>query len=95
MAPRITRDSSVVVSVNQVSTELQEETIILGLNDGYYFGLSDVGARVWQLLQEPRVVLELRDTLAEEYDVDADRCFHDLVELLQDFAERGLVDVTN
>ena len=50
----ITRDSCVVVSDEQVSTSLGDETVILGMDDGVYYGLDAVGARVWALVASPR-----------------------------------------
>ena len=84
-------ESHVVASDEQVSTSLGDETVILGMHDGVYYGLDAVGARVWALLATPRRVSELVEVVTSEFDVGAERCERDVLALLEDLAARGLV----
>ena len=70
MASAVSTDSVVVATQDQVSADLQGEAAILKLSSGIYYGLNPVGARIWELIQEPRSVREVRDTLTAEYEVD-------------------------
>ena len=85
----------VQVSKNQASANLQGEEVILNLEDGVYYGLNAVGARVWSFIQEPRTVKEIRETLLEEFDVESDRCTSELRALLLDLERRNLIEVTH
>jgi hypothetical protein len=85
--------SIVIATPEQVSCPLGEESAILNLNNTVYYGLNPVGARVWTLLQKQRTVGELRDALLDEYDVDAERCERDLIELLEKMRSEGLIQV--
>ncbi|HYL69090.1 MAG TPA: PqqD family peptide modification chaperone [Candidatus Limnocylindria bacterium] len=85
--------SVVVAASEQVSCPLGEESAILNLKNSVYYGLDPVGARVWNLLREPKSVRELRDTLLDEYDVGAERCEQDLLELLEKMRVEGLIEV--
>jgi hypothetical protein len=69
------------------------EAVILNLKSGIYYGLNPVGARVWSLIQEPKSVGNVLDTLLAEYDVEPDRCESDLMALLQDLAARELIKI--
>lgn len=89
----VSGDSTVVATRDQVSSDLMGEVAILDLKAGVYYGLDDVGARIWNLIQEPKAVSEIRDTLLQEYDIEADRCERDLLALLQRLADEGLVEV--
>jgi len=91
----ISRDSMVVVSQDQVSCDLSGESAILNLKAGVYYGLNEVGTRIWKLIQEPRRVGDLRDTILEEYEVEPDRCEADIMALLQAFLDNGLIEVRN
>src|ERR687890_1385370 len=91
----VSASSSVVVVGNQVSSDLGGEVAILDLQGGTYYGLEAVGARVWSLIQEPKNVEEIRNTLVSEYEVDQDRCERDLIALLQRLADEGLIEVRN
>jgi hypothetical protein len=51
--------------------------------------------RIWELLQEPKTVSEIRAVILGEYDVDLDRCQHDLLALLRDLEAKKLIRVSD
>jgi Coenzyme PQQ synthesis protein D (PqqD) len=83
----------VVAASEQVSCPLGEEAAILNLKNSVYYGMNPVGARVWDLLKQPRSVAEVRDVLLEEYEVDQERCEKDLLTLLGIMRDEGLIEV--
>jgi hypothetical protein len=92
----IISDRSVVVAAkDQVSCDLAGEAAILNVKNGIYYGLDPVGARIWNLMQQPRAVAEIQTAITEEYDVDPDRCARDLVGLLEKLLAEGLIEVKN
>lgn len=93
MSERLSAQSTVVKSVEQVSCALGEESAILNLKNCVYYSLDPVGARIWNSLREPCSVGELRDSLLEEYDVDAERCEGNLLDLLGKMRAEELVEV--
>lgn len=94
MTNDIRMDSIILASTDQVSGELQEgDLAILNLKDGVYYGLNSVGGRIWALLQSPITVMELRDALLAEYDVDVDDCTRELIALLNDLSSKELIEV--
>ncbi len=93
MKSRVTTNSIVVVSKDQVSSDLAGEIAILNLKAGAYYGLDDVGARVWNLIQKPKRVSEVRDAILEEYEVEPDRCEQDLLALLEKMAAEELIEI--
>jgi hypothetical protein len=93
MGRTVSRGCRVVAAREQVSTDLGDETAILHLEAGTYYGLDAVGARIWKLVQEPTTVEEIRDALVGEYEVDYQRCEGDLISLLQALADEGLLEV--
>jgi hypothetical protein len=95
MEEKITVNSIVVVTKDQVSADLSGEAAILNLKSGIYFGLNTVGASIWKLIQEPRRVNEIRDTLVQEYDVDPDQCEKDLLALLEELLSKELIELKN
>jgi hypothetical protein len=93
MADDINSDTVVHATKQQVSADLGEEAVILGLDSSIYYGLNEVGARVWQLVQEPRTVASIRDTLVLEFDVEPHRCERDVVSVLRDMQRESLIEV--
>jgi hypothetical protein len=87
--------SRVVVTPNQVSSDLSGEAVILNLQSGTYYGLNAVGASVWNLIQSPKTVDQLREALLEEYEVEPEDCDRDLHQLLEDLHNVGLIEISN
>ena len=89
----LTLDSVISATGGQLSADLEGETVILHLGSGVYFGLSDVGARIWELIERPTSVSAVRDVLLEEYDVDAAQCERDVLALLDELWSHTLIEV--
>ena len=89
----VTLASTVVVSPQQVSTSLNNDVVILGAEAGQYFGLDEVGARIWELVQAPVLVSAICETVCAEYEVAPENCERDVLELLADLRAKGLLDV--
>ena len=80
-------------SPEQVSCDLDGETVLLNLKSGTYYGLNAVAARVWGLLQQPRTAAEVCAAVTDRYAVDPDRCRRDVEALLEKLVAEGLVEV--
>jgi hypothetical protein len=87
----MTPDTIVTANPDAMTSSVGVETVILHFTAGTYFGLDEVGTRIWQLVQTRRSVREIRDTLLEEYDVDEARCARAVDSLLASLAEHGLI----
>ena len=92
---RISLDSRLRAVTEHVSCQLEGEAFILSLRSGVYYGLNPVGARIWELIQEPRTPLEIRDALILEYQVDEADCTRDILALLERLLQWNLVEVQN
>ena len=79
------------ISDEVLSQEVNGETVLLDLDGESYFGLNEVGTRVWQLLQSERTVGETLSALSDEYDVGREQLESDMGELLDKLSDAGLV----
>lgn len=93
MNPMISDQTVVVAARDQVSCDLAGEAAILNIKNGVYYGLDPVGARIWNLVQEPRAVADIQTAITTEYDVEPERCARDLVGLLEKLLAEGLIEV--
>lgn len=89
----INLDSCVVVVSDQITSQLGDESVILGLNDGMYYGLDAIGTRIWALLGKPRSVREICEIIQEEYEVLPAACEEAVLALLRDLNTRALVEI--
>lgn len=86
-----TSDLRFEVPAQVMARNVGEETVILDLASGTYFGLDAVGARFWQLAEQGRGLAEMCDQLMSEYQVDRASLEADLVQLSKELMERGLL----
>lgn len=93
MTTTISRDTTVVATPEQVSSDLAGESVILNLKTGMYFGLNEVGASVWNLLQQPRSVNDICTQILDQYEVESEQCEQDVLTLLNELVESELIEI--
>lgn len=84
----------VTATQGQISSDLAGEAVILDLTSGVYYGLNEVGAKIWHLIQEPCTIQTIQHNLVQEYDVDPEVCTQDLFQILQELQAAGLVNIS-
>ncbi len=77
-----------------VSRELEGEAVILNLESGVYFGLNEVGARIWALIQQYGSLRKVLEAMQKEYEVAPQVLERDLLQLVEQLNARGLVNLT-
>jgi len=78
-------------SPHVVFRDLDGEAVLLDLSSGTYFGLNEVGTRVWQLLADGRDEDQIVATLIAEYEADPAVIARDVARLLGDLRSRRLI----
>src|SRR5262245_11503610 len=89
----ISMNSIITATRDQVSCDLAGETAILDLKSGQYYGLNAVGARIWDLVQEPKSIADVMRVILAEYEVEAESCERDISALIEDLHAKGLIDL--
>ena len=87
-AARVSVPSDILIS------EVGGESVLLNLKNERYFGLDDVGTRMWKALIAVDSIQAAYEMLLAEYDVEANRLRQDLDELIGKLIEQGLVEVS-
>ena len=91
----MTSSSKFTIPPQVISRTVGEETVILELESGTYFGLDPVGARMWELMGEGRTFGQLCDIVMQEYEVSRERLEEDVTTLVQQLADRRLVTLSD
>lgn len=68
------------------------ELVMMGLDQGEYFGMRGVAATIWEHLAEPRTLDELCGLVSQEYDTTSNACRPDVEAFVDDLVTRQLVD---
>jgi hypothetical protein len=76
----------------QVSTNFDDEVIIMETEKGLYYQLNEVGAVIWRTIQRtPSRLPELVSAVMSEFEVSEEQCRGDIVKLIEDLHAAGLV----
>ena len=89
----ITNDAIVRRSEVLVSTSLGDDVVMMDIDNGAYYGLARVAARIWELLAEPISVRSICETLVNEYDVEPDCCQREVVAFLDSLRQNAIVEI--
>lgn len=81
----ITRNTSLLTA------PVHDETVMMDLESGHYYGLDDIGTEIWRRLEAPRRFGDLVDDLAAGYDADRTVIAEDIRKLLAVMAEHKVV----
>jgi hypothetical protein len=68
-----------------------DETVLLNLSSGTYFGLDKVGKRIWETVSDGQDLAQTIAVITSEFDVDEDQAEADVIEFTSELVERGLL----
>jgi hypothetical protein len=89
----ITAESVVSWSETPVATEVDREVVVMNVGRGRCYGLGETGTSVWRRLGSPIRVEDLCRELMLEYQADPEVLVKDVISLLEQLQEEGLVKV--
>jgi hypothetical protein len=90
---RFTPESRLSRVENLLSTQLDQETVLMSIDAGAYYGLEGPARSIWEILETPLTFSALVDRLVEEYHVSPETCAADLERFLGEMEREGLLRV--
>jgi hypothetical protein len=91
--PNITLQSNIQRNHKMVTSTLDGEIVMMSVDNGEYYGLDEIGTRIWELLEKPIVIDNLINCLTNEFEVDRQECEQDTLDFLEDMFSRKLIDL--
>lgn len=88
--PVLTLDSIVAVSGDAVFRELDGESVVLNLETGLYYGLDEVGTRIWRAVDPKASLRIVLESVVAEFNTDRPAAEADLLELAAALLDKGL-----
>ena len=76
-----------------LEADIDDETVVMDIDQGRYFGLNETGTRIWDLLSEPLVIGDLCDQLTAQFGVPRELCEQQVIDFLGSMMSRGLIQV--
>lgn len=86
-------DQKLAVTQDTLINVIEGESVLLNLKSESYFGLDQVGTRMWNLLTASDSIQSAYEALLDEYDVGAERLRQDMRDLIEKLIANGLVEV--
>ena len=81
------------LSPNVLFRELSGEAVLLDLASERYYGLDEVGTRIWQLVSERGRTDAVLQAILDEYEVGEAQMQRELSEFLCELADAGLIEL--
>lgn len=83
--------STLKIADNVLFQEVDGEAVLLSLDQGCYYGLDELGTRIWKLLDQDLDNEQVVAAIVEEYDVAPEQARRDLDRFLGDLEQSGLI----
>lgn len=93
--PNITKSMHIQRNPEIVSSEIDDEVVMMSINEGKYYGVDAIGSRIWQLLETPLSVTDLFRQLQTMFDVTETQLESDVLEFLADLENQKLIEISN
>ena len=84
----IMRDSAII------STEIDNESVLLNIENNKYFRTPATANRIWSMLSMPIAIVEIVETLLTEYNVSREQCEKDVFNFLNVMLANNLIRIT-
>lgn len=89
----ITFDTIVKKNDDIFTGKIDDEMVAMSIENGKYYQLNKTGSRILDLLDTPRSIGELCETMQGHYSVDGGVCREDILEFMQEMAKLNLIIV--
>ena len=81
----IARNPDIIHSV------MDDEIVMMGVEQGSFFGIDRIGSHIWNLLETPMKVEDLLAKLVLEYEVEYDQCKEDTLLFLNEMLKNKVI----
>ena len=86
-------DSVITKNTEIDDTDLDGEKVMMNLDKGQYFMMNEVGSRIWELIEGNTPIVNIIETLTNEYDVDEETCENTVMDFLGRLKNADLIKV--
>ncbi len=72
-------------------SKMDEEVVMLSIENSEYYGMNNVGSRIWELIEHPQKVGDLIQLLTKEYEVEQKECENDVLFYLDELLKKNVI----
>ena len=92
---KLNLNSTVQRHPDVIAAEAGEDIVMVSIEKGYYYGVSNVGREIWGSIDHPVKVSNLVDHLVLTFNVERSLCEQETLSFLEDLLSENLLQVQN
>lgn len=92
---QLTKHTLIQRKTGILAANLENETVLMSVQNGAYFGMNDTGGRIWELVENPTTAVDMAGVLSSEYDIPEDDCCDRVMTYLGLLNEKELIVEVN
>jgi hypothetical protein len=89
----LNQESRFNLNTEQISTKLEQDTVILNLATGQYYSLEGVASLIWQGFEAKYSLGEIQEKIVATYDVSPEQSLSDIQSFIVDLTHAGLISL--
>ena len=78
-----------------IAAEAGEDIVMVSVDKGQYYGVSEIAKEIWQAVEQPKMVSDLVGDLVKKYNVDRTVCERETFLFLEELLAERLLQVQN
>ena len=86
-------NQTIVREPDVYATTIDGDVVVFNVEKGQYYGMQEVGVRIWELIEQPTTIAMLCDTLMDEFSVDRATCEAHVMTFVRDLRDAQLIEV--
>lgn len=88
----ITENTKITLIKPMDVTDLAGDKVMIDFETGKYYMLKGSAVDIWEKIQTPTTVLDIKNTLLDIYDVAEEECMNSIVSFLSQMQENGFIN---
>jgi hypothetical protein len=93
MKNKLDLETRLSVPQQVMSRLVEDETVLLDIASGTYFGLDGVGKRIWENVADGLSLGDIATVITAEFEVDDSQAQSDVIDFATELVDRGLLDI--
>lgn len=86
-----TSETRVIRKPDLVAAEMDGDIVLMSIQQGEYFGISSIGPKLWELLEQPVTVTQTVDVICAEYETSPETCAADVTTFVSALLHNNLI----
>jgi Coenzyme PQQ synthesis protein D (PqqD) len=78
-----------------ISAQAGRDLVMVSIENGLYYGVSDVAREIWEAIESPKMISDLIDNLVAAYNIDPSLCEKQTLLFLNDLHAEHLLQVND